>query len=84
MKKRISLRVVALASFIAFPLSAKAIPITSEWTTWVDVMSPGDFYTGTGTGSPTLAGATTIDFVVAPGDTLTVWITDLKPPKPDN
>lgn len=79
MKLRLSIRGLALATLLAIPFSASAIPLALDgtWTVWDDFMDTGDFFTGTGTGAAGIAGATTLDFVVDPGMKVIVQITDL-------
>ena len=61
---------IATAVGVAIVLSttpARATPIALDgsWTVLIDDMSEGDFFTGTGTGSTTFAGATSFNWVSA-------------------
>jgi len=47
------------------PADATPIALDGSWTVMVDDMSAGGFFTGTGTGSTTFAGATSFDWVSA-------------------
>lgn len=52
----------ALTIAIAAPAQASPIALDGSWTILDDIVSTGDFFTGTGSGAPTIGTATSFDW----------------------
>ena len=74
MRKLFALALVATLVVAAPQAEAVGLVADGNWVVLNDVMATGDFFTGTGTGSVNLAGATSYDFVAA--GVMTFDITD--------